>query len=53
MAGDDVVSKATRLIEKYPNTYSDFYGSGTPCVYKSGPGHQQKCTFVTIGYIAL
>lgn len=37
MAGGDVVSKATRLTEKYPNAYSDFYGSGTPCVYKSGP----------------
>ncbi|OBZ77823.1 hypothetical protein A0H81_02037 [Grifola frondosa] len=37
MAGDDVVFKATRLTEKYPNAYSDFYGSGTPCVYKSGP----------------
>ncbi|KAH9947295.1 hypothetical protein B0H21DRAFT_778635 [Amylocystis lapponica] len=30
-------SRATRLTEKYPNAYSDFYGSGTPCVYKSGP----------------
>ncbi|ETW74722.1 hypothetical protein HETIRDRAFT_127172 [Heterobasidion irregulare TC 32-1] len=29
MAGDDVVSKATRLTEKYPNAYSDFYGSAT------------------------
>jgi hypothetical protein len=37
MAGDDVVSKATRFTEKYPNAYSDLYGSGTPCVYKSGP----------------
>ncbi|KAH7882030.1 hypothetical protein F5I97DRAFT_1832632 [Phlebopus sp. FC_14] len=37
MAGDDVVLKPTSLIEKYPNAYSDFYGSGTPCVYKSGP----------------
>ena len=38
MTGGDVVSKATCLTEKYPNAYSDFYGSGTPCVYKSGPG---------------
>lgn len=37
MAGDDVVFKATRFTEKYPNAYSDFYGSSTPCVYKSGP----------------
>ena len=37
MAGDDVVSKPTRLTEKYRNAYSDFYDSGTPCVYKSGP----------------
>jgi len=40
MATDDVVSrvKATRLTDKYPNAYCDFYGSGTPCVFKSGPG---------------
>ncbi|KAF9783224.1 hypothetical protein BJ322DRAFT_1110106 [Thelephora terrestris] len=36
-AGDNVVPRATRLTEKYPYAYSDFYGSGTPCVYKSGP----------------
>ena len=30
-------SKVTRLTDKYPNAYSDFYGSGTPCVFKSGP----------------
>ena len=34
---ETLVSKAARLTEKYPNAYSDFYGSGTPCVYKSGP----------------
>ena len=27
----------TRLTDKYPNAYSDFYGSGAPCVFKSGP----------------
>ncbi|KAI9438364.1 hypothetical protein H4582DRAFT_2111739 [Lactarius indigo] len=27
----------TRLTDNYPNTYSDFYGSGTPCIFKSGP----------------
>lgn len=37
MTGGDVASKATRLAEKYPNAYSDFRGSNTPCVYKSGP----------------
>ena len=37
MATDNVVSKETRLTEKYANAYSDFYGSGTPCVFKSGP----------------
>ncbi|KAL4251294.1 hypothetical protein ABKN59_006725 [Abortiporus biennis] len=37
MAGDTVNSKATRLTKNYPNAFSDFYGSGTPCVYKSGP----------------
>lgn len=33
---NDVVSKANRLTEWYPNAYTDFYGSGTPCVFKSG-----------------
>ncbi|KAI0056985.1 hypothetical protein BV25DRAFT_1831617 [Artomyces pyxidatus] len=37
MATDNVVFKATRLTDKYPNAYSDFYGSGTPCVFKTGP----------------
>ncbi|KAF8580920.1 hypothetical protein K439DRAFT_1648029 [Ramaria rubella] len=31
MATDDV-----RLTDKYPNAYSDFYPSGTPCIFKSG-----------------
>ncbi|KAJ7147595.1 hypothetical protein C8R43DRAFT_889571 [Mycena crocata] len=26
-----------RLTDKYPNAYSDFYPSGTPCIFKSGP----------------
>ena len=34
---DAFVSKATRLTNKYPNVYSDFYASSTPCVFKSGP----------------
>ncbi|KZP24239.1 hypothetical protein FIBSPDRAFT_736125 [Athelia psychrophila] len=34
--GDD--AKATRLMDKYPEAYSDFYGSRIACVYKSGPG---------------
>ncbi|KAI0345010.1 hypothetical protein BDW22DRAFT_1405842 [Trametopsis cervina] len=25
------------LREKYPNTFTDFRGHGTPCIYKSGP----------------
>ncbi|KAG0642415.1 hypothetical protein HOY80DRAFT_881744 [Tuber brumale] len=39
MAPDDEVAKTTRLIDKYPNAYCDFYNSGTPtpCVFKSGP----------------
>ncbi|KZT23693.1 hypothetical protein NEOLEDRAFT_1157202 [Neolentinus lepideus HHB14362 ss-1] len=62
MAGDDVVYTATRLTEKYPNAYSDFYGSATPCVYKSGPdwpgivreprpvhGHAIQLAWVSIG----
>jgi hypothetical protein len=32
MVTDDV-----RLNDKYPNAYSDFYPSGTPCIFKSGP----------------
>ena len=32
-----MATKATRLTDKYPNAYSDFYGSGIPCVFKSGP----------------
>ena len=27
----------TRLTDRYANAYSDFYGSDTPCVFKSGP----------------
>ncbi|KAG7094922.1 hypothetical protein E1B28_005728 [Marasmius oreades] len=35
--------RTTRLTDKYSNAYSDFYGSGTPCVYKSGPSwHVRK-----------
>ena len=37
MTTDDVLSMATPLSDKYPNAYSDFYGSGSPCVFKSGP----------------
>jgi len=31
------VVKATRLSDKYAHAYSDFYGTGVACVYKSGP----------------
>lgn len=27
----------SRLTELYPNAITDFYGSGTPCVFKTGP----------------
>jgi hypothetical protein len=37
IATEDVVSIETRLTDKYPNAYSDFYPSRTPCVFKSGP----------------
>ena len=37
MATDDVVSKKTRLVDNYPQAYSDFYPSRAHCVYKSGP----------------
>ena len=33
----DKLSLSPRLTENYPNAYSDFYGSGTACVFKSGP----------------
>ncbi|KAI0801514.1 hypothetical protein C8Q74DRAFT_1401040 [Fomes fomentarius] len=32
LSQDDV-----RLSDKYPNAWSDFYPSRTPCIYKSGP----------------
>jgi hypothetical protein len=31
------LSEMTRLTDKYPNAYHDFHGSGTPCIFKSGP----------------
>ena len=37
MATDNIASMATRLTDKYPNAYSDFYPSRAPCVFKSGP----------------
>ncbi|KAG0133745.1 hypothetical protein HOY82DRAFT_516867 [Tuber indicum] len=37
MATDNLDSEAARLTDKYPNAYSDFYGSGAPCIFKSGP----------------
>jgi len=33
---DEVDASKARLTDKYPNAYSDFFGCGTPCVYKSG-----------------
>ncbi|PVF97482.1 hypothetical protein CPB86DRAFT_775266 [Serendipita vermifera] len=38
----------TRLSDSYENAYTDFHGSGTPCIYKTGPawpkrtGHQAQ-----------
>jgi hypothetical protein len=49
MATDADVSKAGRLTEKYPNAYSDFYGSGTPCVFKSGPDWYVRTGFEAQG----
>ncbi|KAG8727387.1 hypothetical protein FRC11_013329 [Ceratobasidium sp. 423] len=37
MAGNNVISKVACLTDKYPCTFSDFHGHGTPCIYKSGP----------------
>ncbi|KAH9931246.1 uncharacterized protein B0H18DRAFT_1083548 [Fomitopsis serialis] len=36
----DVVN---RLTDKYPKAYRDFYGSGTACVFKSGPDWRRIC----------
>ena len=37
LATDDINPKTPRLTDDYPNAYSDFYGNGTACVFKSGP----------------
>ena len=37
MTTDDVLSSVTCLSDKYPNAYCDFYPSGAPCIFKSGP----------------
>lgn len=37
MSRADLSRNPARLTDKYPNAYSDFYGSGTPCVYKTSP----------------
>ncbi|KAJ3976896.1 hypothetical protein EV361DRAFT_944887 [Lentinula raphanica] len=29
--------QTARLTDNYPNDYTDFYGSGTPCIFKTGP----------------
>ncbi|KAF8599367.1 hypothetical protein BDV93DRAFT_497846 [Ceratobasidium sp. AG-I] len=33
----DPAVKAPSLMDKYANAYSDFYGTGVACIYKSGP----------------
>ncbi|KAG0634813.1 hypothetical protein HOY80DRAFT_1012275 [Tuber brumale] len=37
--GGGVVAHSSRLINRYPAAYKDFFGtpSGAPCIYKSGP----------------
>ncbi|KAG9005028.1 hypothetical protein FRB90_010604, partial [Tulasnella sp. 427] len=32
----------SRLSDSYENAYTDFYGSGTPCVYKSGDAWHKR-----------
>ncbi|KAG9012553.1 hypothetical protein FRB90_006610 [Tulasnella sp. 427] len=34
--------KASRLTDKYANAYTDFYGSGTPCIFKTGPAWHKR-----------
>ncbi|KAJ3976899.1 hypothetical protein EV361DRAFT_881757 [Lentinula raphanica] len=33
----DMFEQMVRLTCKYPNAYTDFYGSSTPCIFKTGP----------------
>ena len=35
--GEVMPTDGVHLTDKYPNAYSDFYPSGTPCIFKSGP----------------
>ena len=37
-----VVTEMTRLTDKYKNAYTDFYGSGTPCIHKTGPAWPKR-----------
>lgn len=43
-----ISTEMTRLSDSYENAYTDFHGSGTPCIYKTGPawpkrtGHQAQ-----------
>jgi len=39
-----VVSNSSRLTDRYPAAYKDFFGlpSGAPCIYKSGPAWPER-----------
>lgn len=41
---DTIVSDSSRLTDRYPAAYKDFYGmpSGAPCVYKSGSAWPER-----------
>jgi len=42
--GGGVVARSSRLTNRYPTAYKDFFGtpSGAPCIYKSGPAWPER-----------
>ncbi|KAG0133117.1 hypothetical protein HOY82DRAFT_584602 [Tuber indicum] len=48
-----VVTHSSRLIDRYPAAYKDFFGtpSGAPCIYKSGPTWPEPKSFGAQRYI--
>ena len=44
-------SSPTRLTDRYANAYSDFYGSNTPCIFKSGPKWPIRTGFEAQGIV--
>ncbi|PWW80501.1 hypothetical protein C7212DRAFT_361520 [Tuber magnatum] len=42
--GGSVITPSSRLIDRYPAAYKDFFGtpSGAPCIYKSGPAWPER-----------